>query len=162
VQVLTGGGEFGKAMKLPERDRERYGSSPTGDALLLALRLANSCAGAVTVCHESDSGWDMHRDAFSRLARLLPPLDAALAALVEDLFATDCVLAVLTEFGRTPRINGWGGRDHWPYACPAVLAGNGIEPGVLGSNDRDGRPRDGSITAADLGKLIVQTCLGAP
>jgi uncharacterized protein (DUF1501 family) len=90
----------------------------------------------------------------------VPPSDQALSALIQDLDARgllDSTLVVaLGEFGRTPRINGNGGRDHWPDCYSMVLAGGGVTGGaVLGASDRIGAyPATDPVTPADLAATI--------
>src|SRR5262249_35270232 len=89
-------------------------------------------------------GYDSHRDHLNwARTQLLPPTDAAFASLIEDLsergLLDETLVLVLGEFGRTPRINGSGGRDHWPNCFSVVAAGGGIRGGqVLGASDRLG------------------------
>jgi uncharacterized protein (DUF1501 family) len=88
-------------------------------------------------------GWDTHRDGFERVKALSGTLDAAFAALLGDLGARhllgSTLVACMGEFGRTPRINANDGRDHWPGAWSAVLAGGGVRGGVVhGATDEDG------------------------
>ncbi len=80
------------------------------------------------------SPWDTHSENFTKLRRsLLPRLDVGVNALVEDLHARgldrDVVVLVWGEFGRTPRINNTGGRDHWPAVMSCPLAGGGLRTG---------------------------------
>src|SRR5262249_47979042 len=111
-----------------------YGRNPRGQSLLLARRLVESGVRFVNVNDKITNGqlanWDSHENNFARLRDdLLPPADQAFSALVEDLdarglLATTLVIA-LAEFGRTPRVNGQAGRDHWPDRFSVVLAGGG-------------------------------------
>jgi hypothetical protein len=108
--------------------------------LLLARRLIEAGVRCVSV---SFSDFDTHSDNFGRMRQLLPIVDHALHALVTDLdergMLADVVLVVWGEFGRTPRINKNAGRDHWPEASPALLAGGGLKVGqVIGATDRQG------------------------
>src|SRR5207253_10176242 len=105
--------------------------------------------------------WDTHSRNAERLRNvLMPQLDLSYSALLEDLAARGLLeetLVVLTgEFGRTPRINGGAGRDHWGFVFSVALAGGGIRGGqVLGASDRIGAyPRDGRVTPADLAATI--------
>lgn len=121
--------------------RDRYGRTPLGEACLGARRLVQGGAAMVRV---SQPGWDAHRDHFRTLREtVLPEFDRALAALVEDLHERrllDHTLVIAAgEFGRTPRINREGGRDHHARAWSVCLAGAGLEGGrVLGATDRMG------------------------
>ena len=88
--------------------------------------------------------WDTHGDNFNRLkSRLLPVFDRATSALLTDLAERgtldETLVVVLTDFGRTPHINGAAGRDHYPYAYSIAMAGGGIRGGqVYGSSDATG------------------------
>ena len=90
------------------------------------------------------ANWDSHENNFGRLKNdLLPPADQAFSALIEDLSARGILdttlVVVLAEFGRTPKMNGNAGRDHWPDCFSVVLAGGGIQGGAIhGSSDRIG------------------------
>jgi uncharacterized protein (DUF1501 family) len=132
---------------------------------VLARRLIEAGVRFVTVHDGQYNGqlanWDAHADVFSRLKdALLPPADQAFAALVDDLTArglldTTLVIA-MGEFGRTPRINGTAGRDHWPHCYSVVLAGGGVRGGtVFGSSDKLGAyPETDPITPADLAATL--------
>jgi uncharacterized protein (DUF1501 family) len=102
------------------------------------------------------SDFDTHSANFPRMRQLLPILDAGLTGLVLDLeergLLERVVIVVWGEFGRTPRINGVGGRDHWPAVTPAILCGGGIRGGlVLGTTDRwAGEVTGGAVTFQDV------------
>ena len=123
--------------------RDRYGRGPLGEACLAARRAVQSGARMVTVTH-GDLLYDTHSDNFRTLReRVLPEFDRAFAALVEDLHERrllDTTLVVaMGEFGRSPRINATGGRDHHADAWSVCLAGAGLPGGrVLGATDRTG------------------------
>jgi hypothetical protein len=137
--------------------KERYGPHLLGRSCLLARRLVEAGAKFVTV---NDQGWDTHQDNFRRLRDgfpgKLPGLDQAFSALVEDLdsrgLLKKTLVILMGEFGRTPKINSNAGRDHWPRANSAVLAGGGIRPGqVVGSTDATGElPADRPVEPEDL------------
>jgi len=117
--------------------RDRYGRTDVGQRLLLARRLIAAGTRFVTV---SAGGWDHHENIERGVSRGLPPIDQALAALLEDLGASglldETLVLVTTEFGRTPKVNNTGGRDHWPGAFSVLLAGGGVRRGfVLGATD---------------------------
>jgi Protein of unknown function (DUF1501) len=147
------------------RLRDRYGRTKHGQSLLLARRLVEAGVRFVTVYdHQANgqlSNWDAHADVFARLKDdLLPPADRAFAALIEDLDGRgllDSTLVIATgEFGRTPRVNGTGGRDHWPYCYSTVLAGGGVRGGTVhGASDKIGAypDRDG-VTPGDLAATL--------
>jgi uncharacterized protein (DUF1501 family) len=125
---------------LDTKDVERYGNTELGRNTLLGRRLLEA---GVRFVHVQSYGWDTHGDNFNAHASRVPKVDAALSALVEDLAARgmmDKVLViVMAEFGRTPRINGAVGRDHWPDAWSLAMAGCGIRPGiVVGETTADG------------------------
>src|SRR6185437_8431134 len=100
--------------------------------------------------------WDTHAKNAHHLKRLAPIADAAYSALLEDLALRgmlDSTLVVwMGEFGRTPKINGGGGRDHWGHVFSATLAGGGVRGGqVIGSSDKiGGHVRDGRVQPQDL------------
>jgi uncharacterized protein (DUF1501 family) len=96
---------------------------------------------------------------------LVPNFDLAFSALVEDLaergLLDDTLVVAMGEFGRTPKLNTAGGRDHWPRVFSVAVAGGGVKGGqVIGSSDRVGEsPRDEPVTPADLARTIY-TLLG--
>lgn len=169
--VLTGLDRFGKkaqAMILSARSRDafdtsrespslakQFGADTLSQSLLLAARLVEHGVRFVTVTH---SGWDTHLDNIPSLkSKLLPPLDAALPALVSALKEKGLLSRTLVmaggEFGRTPTVNKNGGRDHWPRAGWMLMAGGGVASGKLvGGTDRKGHGPDDSthITPDDL------------
>jgi uncharacterized protein (DUF1501 family) len=117
-----------------------YGDSDFGRGCLTARRLLE--AGVRYVEVQLD-GWDTHKDNFNRTKTLMGQLDPALAGLLRDLdqrkMLSRTLVLCLGEFGRTPKINGNEGRDHYPGAWSAVLAGGGIRGGyVHGQTDQDG------------------------
>jgi uncharacterized protein (DUF1501 family) len=121
------------------------------------------------------SGWDTHenlvlqlRDGYSGAQQgvgLLPTFDQAFAALLTDLqqsgLLEQTLVIALGEFGRTPKLNVRGGRDHWPRVFSAVLAGGGIPGGqIIGSSDSTGEsPQDQPVTPRDL-VATIYTLLG--
>jgi hypothetical protein len=119
--------------------RESYGRNDLGQCCLLARRLVE--AGVTYVTVQAGGGWDTHGDNFKQLKNnLLPKYDQALAALVSDLcdrgLDRDVLVMAMGEFGRTPRINGGAGRDHWPGAMSIVYAGGGLKMGqVIGTTN---------------------------
>jgi len=125
----------------PDLVRDDYGRSSLGQGALAARRLIEAGARFVTL---GVGGWDTHGDNFRALRdRLLPPLDKALAALIRDLNARGLLDETLVlcagEFGRTPRVNGTAGRDHWARSMAVLLAGGGIPGGtVFGATDERG------------------------
>lgn len=149
--------------------RDRYGRKTIGQSCLLARRLIEHGVSLVTVI---DHGWDTHDNVVTRLrdgytgakvpVGLVPSLDQALAALLDDLqhsgLLTETLIVVMGEFGRTPKWNVAGGRDHWPRVFSALLAGGPVKPGVIiGSSDRNGEsPLDEPVSPADLTKTIYR------
>ncbi|MBY0229389.1 MAG: DUF1501 domain-containing protein [Gemmataceae bacterium] len=120
--------------------RERYGMTPFGQGALIARRLAESGVRFVTL---GLSAWDTHQNNFPQLRTLLPQFDQTVSALIEDLDARGMLartaVYVAGEFGRTPKINPEGGRDHWAKAQSVLLAGGGFKRGhVHGATDKEG------------------------
>lgn len=152
--------------------RAKYGPKSIGGCCLLARRLVEQGVRFVTV---NSRGWDTHTDMVTRLkdgfagARkpvgLAPSLDQALAALTDDLaergLLEETLVVVMGEFGRTPKINTSGGRDHWPRVFSVVMAGGGIRGGqVMGASDAVGeQPRETPVTPSDIAATIY-TLLG--
>ena len=115
-----------------EQDRQRYGTHELGRHMLLGRRLLEAGVRYVQV---TSYGWDTHGDNFNAHASRVPKVDQSLSALLEDLHTRGMMENVLVicmaEFGRTPRVNGSIGRDHWPNAWSLAMAGAGIKPGVV-------------------------------
>jgi uncharacterized protein (DUF1501 family) len=122
-----------------------FGGSPKDpQKFLLARRLVEAGVRCVTVAF---GAWDWHANRGGTLKQLaewdLPDFDHALATLINDLHERgldrDVSVVVWGEFGRTPKINAKGGRDHWENVAPAILAGGGMKTGqVIGSTTKDG------------------------
>src|SRR5437588_639177 len=133
--------------------RDRYGRSSFGQGCLLARRLVET--GVTFVEVESD-GWDTHQDNFNRSKSLSADVDKGFAALLADLRERGMLEKTLViwmgEFGRTPRINGNNGRDHFPRAFTVALAGGGVKGGqVIGATSADGSDvTDRPVGVADL------------
>jgi len=112
-------------------DRERYGTHEIGRHMLQARLMLEA---GVTFVKVNSYGWDTHGDNFNGHASLVPKFDQAFAAIIADLAdrgMLDHVLVIaMSEFGRTPRINGHVGRDHWPEAWSLAMAGTGVKKGV--------------------------------
>ncbi|HUY89420.1 MAG TPA: DUF1501 domain-containing protein [Pirellulales bacterium] len=121
---------------------ERYGKNKFGLSLLMASRLVAAGVNLVQVNLGKNSSWDTHRRNFVNLKdNLLPYMDRAVAALLDDLAASgllETTLVVMTgEFGRTPKINKDAGRDHWGPVMTSFFAGAGVRGGqVIGSTDK--------------------------
>ncbi len=139
--------------------RDAYGRTTFGQGCLLARRLVQRGVSFVEVTLD---GWDTHNDNFERVKALSSNLDRAFAALLDDLkdrgMLDDTLVLCQGEFGRTPRINGNSGRDHWPGSWSAVLAGGGIKGGqAVGKTTKDGASVDGEPTRTpDLIATIVK------
>lgn len=128
--------------KEPAETIDRYGAKKQreNERFILARRLIE--AGVRNVSF-SWGGWDTHSQNFQAMRRQLPPLDIALSALIDDLQSagrlSDTIIMMSGEFGRTPRINGGAGRDHWPQASFFMLAGGGLKTGqAIGATSRNG------------------------
>lgn len=146
--------------------RTRYGQFRFGQCCLLARRLVEAGTRFVQVNWSShvepiedtgDGGWDMHDRNFQQMQdRHAWMLDQSLTALIDDLhdrgLLEETVVIAVGEFGRTPKINGKAGRDHWHQCYSGVVAGGGIRPGcVIGSSDKNGEfPQASPVTPADL------------
>ncbi len=141
----------------PAHVRERYGPG-LGQELLLARRLCEAGAGFVTL---NNGYWDFHGGIIPGCNQLCPPLDHAVSVFMEDVRArgleNDILLIVTGEFGRTPRINGGPGRDHWAPVNDALLVGGGLRMGqVIGETDsRAARPRTRPITPGDFFATVL-------
>ena len=156
----------------PQEVHQRYGPGGVngiGQSCLLARRLVERGVPFVTVNH---TGWDTHNDIFQLKERYptnrnahLPSLDRALSALIQDLsersMLDETLVVVMGEFGRTPKINSQGGRDHWPNVFSVMLAGGGVQGGqIVGSSDALGEfPKERPVTPSDLAATIY-TLLG--
>ncbi len=144
--------------------RDRYGRHRYGQSALLARRLVEAGARCVNI---NTGNWDHHNDIVKGLDEHLPPLDRAIAALVQDLdergMLDDVIVYCVGEFGRTPRMNGNAGRDHWADCFSVLLAGGGIEGGrVVGSSEKwGGAVAQRLVTPQDLLATIYHL-LGIP
>jgi hypothetical protein len=156
-----------------ERVRDRYGRCQFGQSVLLARRLVEAGVTLIQVNwyrgpDEPDDNpcWDSHTKESERLKTvLMPPMDQAYSALLEDLslrgMLDETLVVCMGEFGRSPKINPAGGRDHWGYVYSLALAGGGVRGGqVYGSSDKTGGlPKDGRVQPHDLTATIYH-CLG--
>jgi hypothetical protein len=142
--------------KEPQAMRDAYGHHELGRACLLARRLVEAGARFVTV---NDNGWDTHQNIFRALRDgfpgKLPGLDQAFSALMNDLesrgLLKETLVVLMGEFGRTPKLNSGGGRDHWPRVNSVVLAGGGVRPAVVGTSDAHGElPDQRPVPVEDL------------
>jgi hypothetical protein len=124
--------------KEDDKMKERYGRNAAGMRMLLARRLVEAGSRFITVTY---SQWDMHQNIESGIKNNLPPFDQAYSALINDLdekgMLDSTLVVVATEFGRTPKINTDGGRDHWPKVFSVLMAGGGIKRGIAyGQSDQ--------------------------
>ncbi len=157
----------------PAALRDRYGRSQFGQSVLMSRRLIEAGVSLVQVNwfrgpdEPSDAPcWDSHAREAQRLRTVLcPPADQALSALIEDLesrgLLQETLIVMMAEFGRSPRINTAGGRDHWGHVFSVALAGGGIQGGIIhGASDAIGAyPLDGKVSPQDLSATIFH-CLG--
>lgn len=151
--------------KEPDRLRDRYGRHTWGQSCLLARRLIEAGVRLVHVNWPRDPGdnavdnpmWDTHALNADRLQdSLCPQFDLTFDALMTDLaergLLDETLVVVIGEFGRTPRINGQGGRDHWGHVFSCALAGAGVRGGqVIGASDKNGAyPATDPVQGGDL------------
>jgi hypothetical protein len=141
----------------PDALRDRYGRTEAGQRMLMARRLVGAGVRFVSLTY---GGWDMHSSIKQGMAGQLPVFDKAFAALISDLesqgMLDSTLVMVSSEFGRTPKINGTAGRDHWPKVFSVVLAGGGIKKGsVYGSSDPTAtEPEDDPLSVEDLSMTV--------
>jgi hypothetical protein len=173
---LLGSSQARSAFRLedePRISRERYGETPFGRGVLLARRLVEAGVRLVQVnwyrgADEPPANpcWDSHTQESARLRDVLvPPTDRAYSALLEDLhrrgLLDETLVVCMAEFGRSPRLDGNGGRNHWGSVFSVTMAGGGIRGGqVYGASDRIGAyPAEGRVRPEDLSATIFH-CLG--
>ncbi len=146
----------------PAKLRDEYGRNAAGQRMLLARRLVEAGVRFVTLNY---GGWDFHNGITANTRSQLPPFDQAFAALVSDLdrrgMLDRTLVMVSSEFGRTPKINGTAGRDHWPKVFSVVLAGGGVKKGlVYGKSDSTAsEPEEDGLGVEDLAHTVYH-CLG--
>ncbi len=140
-----------------EKTKEIYGKTPAGQRMLLARRLIEAGTRFVTL---TAGGWDHHDNIKDGIQKNLPEVDKAIAALINDLeqrgMLGSTLVMVTSEFGRSPKINPTGGRDHWPRVFSVMLAGGGMKKGyVHGASDALGGEVDtDGVSVADLATTI--------
>jgi Protein of unknown function (DUF1501) len=173
---LLGSSEARRAFRLedePQANRHLYGETPFGQSVLLARRLVERGVRLVQVNWfrgpdepPANPCWDSHANESARLKDVLvPPTDQAYAALIKDLdrrgLLDETLVVCMAEFGRSPRLDGNGGRNHWGSVFSVVLAGGGVRGGqVYGASDRIGAyPVEGRVRPEDLSATIFH-CLG--
>jgi uncharacterized protein (DUF1501 family) len=144
-----------------DRTRELYGKNSLGQSCLLARRLVDAGVQFVTV---TDGGWDTHTNNFKSLKdRLMPRVDRALSALIDDLAARgqldETLVVWFGDFGRTPKVNPTAGRDHWSTAGAALFAGGGLKVGqVIGrTNALAEVVTDTPVSPQDIAATIYRT-----
>jgi Protein of unknown function (DUF1501) len=142
--------------------RDAYGRNAAGQRFLMARRLVEAGVRFVTVHY---AGWDFHNQITANTRANLPAFDQAFAALITDLsqrgMLDKTLVMVSSEFGRTPKINGNAGRDHWPKVFSVVLAGGGIKKGsIYGKSDATAtEPEEDALGVEDLAHTVYH-CLG--
>lgn len=155
------------------RLRDRYGRHRFGQSVLLARRLVEAGVPLIRVNWTrvpnalNNGHWDTHSKNSAALKQLMPLMDATYSTLLEDLgergLLDDTLVVWMAEFGRTPKLNGAGGRDHWGHVFSVALAGGGVRGGqVIGTSDRiAGYPKDGRVLPQDLAATVLQA-VGIP
>jgi hypothetical protein len=148
--------------KEPAKIRDEYGRNTAGARMLLARRLVESGARFVTLTY---GGWDLHDNVQNGINGQLPAFDQGYATLIRDLdrrgLLKSTMVVIASEFGRTPKINGTAGRDHWPKVFTVVMAGGGIKGGISygSSNATASEPEDDPLSVEDWAATIYH-CLG--
>jgi hypothetical protein len=146
----------------PDAIRDEYGRNAAGQRMLLCRRLVEAGVRFATMTY---GGWDMHARINDAMNNQVPPFDQAYATLIRDLdrrgLLDETLVMVTTEFGRTPKINPDGGRDHWPRVFSIAMAGGGIKRGcVYGQSDATAAEPDGDkMGPEDLARTVF-TLLG--
>ena len=137
--------------------RDKYGRNTAGARMILARRLIEAGTRFVTLTY---GGWDMHNNIANGMKSQLPAFDQGFASLVEDLddrgLLDSTLVCVVSEFGRTPKINGTAGRDHWPKVFSTIIAGGGIKKGVVygSSNPTASEPEENPVNIEDWAATI--------
>lgn len=146
------------------RTRDLYGNNSLAQQMLMARRLCEAGVGFVTL---SFGGWDMHGSIAQSMRNLAPQVDHAVSAFVQDVnqrgLENDILLVITGEFGRTPRVNGGAGRDHWAPLSTLALSGGGLRMGqVVGESTAKAEvPKTRPISPQDLMATVFQV-LGLP
>ncbi len=139
--------------------RDEYGRNSAGAGMLMARRLIEAGVRFVSMSYGS---WDTHTYHFRTTLRQLPPFDQAFAALIRDLddrgMLERTMVIVCSEFGRTPMVNAGAGRDHWPRVFSTILAGGGLQRGVVyGESDAiAAEPRRDAVSPEDLACTVYR------
>jgi len=148
--------------KEPKKLRDEYGRNSAGQRMLMARRLVEAGVRFVTLTY---GGWDMHGNIKGGISGQMPPFDQAYARLITDLdergLLDSTLVCTATEFGRTPKINGNAGRDHWPKVFSTLMAGGGIKRGsIYGlSNAVASEPEEDALGVEDWASTIYK-CMG--
>jgi uncharacterized protein (DUF1501 family) len=148
--------------KESDQSRDAYGRNTAGSRLLLCRRLVEAGVRFVTTTY---GGWDMHDGIHNGMNGQVPPFDQAYAALIRDLeqrgLLDSTMVVIASEFGRTPKINGTAGRDHWPKVFSVVMAGGGIRKGIVyGSSDSTAsEPNESPLDVTDWATTMYH-CMG--
>lgn len=152
----------------PAKTRDAYGRNIYGQSVLLCRRMieAGTRVACLSWAPDANATWDTHGGNFSKLkTQLLPQLDGAIGALLEDLsnrsMLDRTLVVVMGEFGRSPKVNAQAGRDHWNFCYSLMLAGGGIKGGAVhGASDKiGGKPSRNPVTPADV-IATIYSCLG--
>jgi len=142
--------------------RDQYGRNAAGQRMLMARRLVEAGVRFVSLTYGS---WDLHSSIKANTQAQLPQFDQAFATLITDLnqrgLLDSTLVMISSEFGRTPKINGTAGRDHWPKVFSVVLAGGGIKKGIVyGASDATAtEPEDDPLDVDGLAQTVYH-CLG--
>src|SRR5262249_13302523 len=143
----------------PARLRDAYGRNIYGQSLLLSRRLveAGTRLACISWAPDANATWDTHGGNFVKLKdQLLPPFDAGISRLLTDLLDRGLLertlVVVMGEIGRTPRINGGAGRDHWEFWYAVLFGGGGVKGGfTYGARDKPGAyPSQCPVSAGDI------------
>ncbi len=159
--------------RVDPKERDRYGRTLFGESTLIARRLVGAGVRFVNVTWDGVervyldvNAWDTHDHGFATLkGNHLPAFDQTYSALLADLDRTglldETLVVVMSEMGRTPKVVGQGGRDHWTYCYSAVFAGAGIKGGTLcgASDSQAAYVKDRPVSPADICATIYH-CLG--
>ncbi len=159
IEMVTAG-VVRDALDLKKEDPKVVERYKGVEAFLTARRLVEAGAGCVTL---SIGGWDTHGQNFQTLKRQLPQVDRGVANLISDLhdrgMLDDVVTVMWGEFGRTPKVNGNAGRDHWSPVMSALIAGGGLKMGqAVGATTAKGeRPKDNPLSVPRVLSTIYRT-----
>ncbi len=163
IAVLTSG-KVARAFEIdrePAAIRDRYGRHAFGQSILLARRLVEAGVPVVQANMGRVQNWDTHGENFKRMKNeLLPPVDAGVSTLLDDLEARgmleDTLVMMVGEFGREPKVNKGAGREHWAPCFCGLFAGGGVKPGqVIGKSDKNAAyPSTTPYSPDDIGATV--------